>query len=118
MQNQAVIVFTRYPEPGKAKTRLIPVLGPDGAANLQLRMTRHVLACTAPLQDEARIEVWFEGGDSERMAALFGAGASYRPQPAGDLAQKEMSKVAGPMGGLSLSNISTPPRHNNSERRQ
>ncbi len=25
-----LVLFTRYPEPGKAKTRLIPALGPDG----------------------------------------------------------------------------------------
>ena len=44
-----VIVFTRYPEPGKAKTRLIPALGPEGAADLHRAMTRHVLACAGSL---------------------------------------------------------------------
>jgi len=36
---ERLIVFTRYPEPGTTKTRLIPVLGPEGAAELQRRMT-------------------------------------------------------------------------------
>lgn len=33
-----VIVFTRYPIAGKAKTRLVPSLGSQGAANLQVHM--------------------------------------------------------------------------------
>lgn len=34
----AVVVFTRAPEPGRAKTRLIPLLGEDGAARLHERL--------------------------------------------------------------------------------
>ncbi|MEW6351772.1 MAG: TIGR04283 family arsenosugar biosynthesis glycosyltransferase [Thermodesulfobacteriota bacterium] len=40
---ELLAVFTRYPEPGTTKTRLIPVLGPDGAARLQRRMTEHAI---------------------------------------------------------------------------
>ena len=40
----AVLVFARAPNPGEAKTRLIPALGPDGAALLQQRMTERALA--------------------------------------------------------------------------
>ncbi len=38
-----LVIFTRYPEPGKAKTRLIPALGPEGAAALHRRLTEHTL---------------------------------------------------------------------------
>lgn len=38
-----LIVFTRYPAPGRTKTRLIPVLGPAGAADLQRRMTEGLM---------------------------------------------------------------------------
>jgi Multi-copper polyphenol oxidoreductase laccase len=41
---ERLIVFTRYPEAGKTKTRLIPVLGAEGAAKLQCQMTEHTLA--------------------------------------------------------------------------
>ena len=46
-----LFLFTRYPLPGKAKTRLIPALGPEGAARLSRRMAEHALsvaraACT------------------------------------------------------------------------
>lgn len=33
-----VIMFSRYPVPGKSKTRLIPLLGERGASTCQLRM--------------------------------------------------------------------------------
>jgi hypothetical protein len=39
-----VVVFARYPTPGEAKTRLIPALGPEGAAALHRRMVERTLA--------------------------------------------------------------------------
>ena len=39
-----VVLFTRYPTPGEAKTRLIGALGADGAAALHRRLTEHTLA--------------------------------------------------------------------------
>lgn len=39
-----IIVFSKPPVPGEAKTRLIPRLGAWGAARLQLRLTCHALA--------------------------------------------------------------------------
>lgn len=49
-----VIIFARAPAPGQCKTRLIPQLGADGAANLQKAMTRHavevaIAAATGPV---------------------------------------------------------------------
>lgn len=32
---RTLIIFTRYPQPHRSKTRLIPFLGPEGAAELQ-----------------------------------------------------------------------------------
>jgi rSAM/selenodomain-associated transferase 1 len=39
-----IIVFAKAPRPGAAKTRLIPVLGRDGAAALHARLIEHTLA--------------------------------------------------------------------------
>jgi len=39
-----IIIFAKAPLPGFAKTRLIPVLGPAGAAKLARRMLRRTLA--------------------------------------------------------------------------
>ena len=39
-----IVVFAKAPQPGSVKTRLIPALGAQGAAQLALRMLRHTLA--------------------------------------------------------------------------
>ncbi|MBW1669338.1 MAG: hypothetical protein JRJ66_15085 [Deltaproteobacteria bacterium] len=43
VQGDRLIVFGRYPVPGKTKTRLIPVLGKAGAAELQREIAEKVL---------------------------------------------------------------------------
>jgi rSAM/selenodomain-associated transferase 2/rSAM/selenodomain-associated transferase 1 len=83
-----LLVFSRYPEPGKTKTRLISALGENGAADLQRRMTGHALECAADLQAEALVQVWFEGSDEDRMREMFSGGYKYLPQPEGDLGQR------------------------------
>lgn len=42
-----LVIFTRFPEPGKAKTRLIPALGADRAAAVHRRLTERALAAVA-----------------------------------------------------------------------
>ena len=41
--NPRVILFTRYPEPGRAKTRLIPALGAERAAQLHRTLTERTV---------------------------------------------------------------------------
>lgn len=81
-----LIVFTRYPVAGQAKTRLIPALGAAGAAALQRRMTQHTLAlaqtCDRPLQ------IRFCGGSLAAMQSWLGADLDYQPQGDGDLGQR------------------------------
>jgi rSAM/selenodomain-associated transferase 1 len=50
-------VFAKAPVPGEVKTRLIPVLGADGATELYCRLARHTLA-TAALARVGPTEVW------------------------------------------------------------
>lgn len=40
---RSALVFAKAPRPGHAKTRLIPALGPEGAAALQARLIKHTL---------------------------------------------------------------------------
>ncbi len=42
-----IIIFAKAPLAGFAKTRLIPALGPEGAAKLAHRMLKHALSCAA-----------------------------------------------------------------------
>ncbi len=80
-----IIVFTRYPEEGKTKTRLIPLLGGDGAANLQRRMTEHTLNQARRFAERypVSIQVWYEGGDKSLMCGWLGNELNYTRQSAG-----------------------------------
>ncbi len=103
-----LIVFTRYPEPGTTKTRLIPALGAAGAADLQRQMTEHTLQTVAqwqaldPAQDSpvedspvedspvknTQVQVLFAGGDGDRLQSWLGPQWEYRPQATGDLGDR------------------------------
>ena len=87
---ERLIVFTRYPEPGTTKTRLIPVLGPEGAAELQRRMTLRAVQAAEQLRKDRplALEIRHEGGSTPRMQAWLGAGFSYRPQGDGDIGRR------------------------------
>ncbi len=84
---QHLIIFTRYPEPGKTKTRLIPALGAIGAANLQRQMTEYTISQVKELQKLIKVssQVRFAGGDLQLMEDWLGDGLVYQPQGDGDL---------------------------------
>ena len=80
-----LIVFTRYPEPGKCKTRLIPALGAEGAAYLQRSLILRTLAWARLLEDEGiGLEVHFDGPEAP-MRAWLGRHVGLAPQSEGDL---------------------------------
>ncbi len=82
-----LIVFARWPEAGTTKTRLIPALGPEGAAHVQRRMTQHTLRITDRLARErgVHVELRYAGGDETKLTSMFGRGRRLRPQGEGDL---------------------------------
>ena len=41
--SETLIMFTRFPEPGRTKTRLMPELGPNGAAALHRALVERTL---------------------------------------------------------------------------
>jgi rSAM/selenodomain-associated transferase 2/rSAM/selenodomain-associated transferase 1 len=87
---EALIIFTRYPEPGRAKTRLIPSLGPNGAAELQRRMADHLLAEVKKLlrYRPVSVEVRYEGGNEGLMREWLGGDIPLRRQGGGSLGQR------------------------------
>jgi hypothetical protein len=87
MQPERLIVFTRYPEPGKTKIRLASVLGVEGAARLQRQMAEHALSRAQALAAGCPVglEIHYEGGSAGRMAEWLGPGLTYHPQAGGDL---------------------------------
>ncbi|WP_372613966.1 TIGR04282 family arsenosugar biosynthesis glycosyltransferase [Halomonas sp.] len=51
-------ILAKAPVPGKAKTRLIPALGAEGAARLQERLVRHTLSIALAATASRRIILW------------------------------------------------------------
>ncbi|MDY7006883.1 MAG: TIGR04282 family arsenosugar biosynthesis glycosyltransferase [Cyanobacteriota bacterium] len=90
MEHQQLIIFTRYPEPGKTKTRLIPALGAEGAANLQRQMTETTVKKANKLLDfiSLSVEVRFVGGDLQLMKNWLGSDLKYQEQGMGDLGER------------------------------
>lgn len=82
-----LIVFTRTPEPGSTKTRLIPALGHDGAADLQRAMTEHIVRRASLLRGSRGlpVEIRYVGGSESQLRDWLGDGVAYRPQGDGDL---------------------------------
>ncbi|MDF5718706.1 MAG: TIGR04282 family arsenosugar biosynthesis glycosyltransferase [Rhizonema sp. NSF051] len=89
IEKQHLIIFTRYPEAGKTKTRMIPALGTKGAADLHRQMTEHTLTQVKQLQSNAiSFEVRFAGGDLQLMQGWLGSDSIYQSQGDGDLGQR------------------------------
>lgn len=82
-----LLLFARYPVPGQAKTRLIPALGPEGAARMHRRLVEHAagVARVAGKRGGARVTVCCTGATRREFRAWLGRDFRYAAQPAGDL---------------------------------
>jgi uncharacterized protein len=91
-----LIIFTRYPRPGQAKTRLIPALGPQGAARLQIAMTEHSLSQARGLKTP--IAIYYTNGEEPELRDWLGEDLCYYPQAAGDLGAKMLGAFCHTLG--------------------
>ncbi|MFH1021238.1 MAG: TIGR04282 family arsenosugar biosynthesis glycosyltransferase [Pseudomonadota bacterium] len=82
-----LILFTRYPEPGRTKTRLIPALGAQGAAALQRRMSEAIVSQMTQFaaQYPVRLEIRYADGNQQAMAAWLSSDTPCLSQGEGDL---------------------------------
>lgn len=90
-----IIIFSRYAVPGQAKTRLIPALGAEKAAHLQVLMSRHTLRTAREYASKysCDIEVRFAGGEPNKIARQMGITAHYVPQEGLDLGERLVRAV-------------------------
>lgn len=82
-----LILFTRYPEPGRTKTRLIPALGAEGAAVLQRRMSEAIVSQMARFAAQApvNLEIRYADGNQQAMEAWLSSDIPCLDQGGGDL---------------------------------
>lgn len=95
MIGSTLIVFARAPQPGRVKTRLIPLLGAEGAAALHRGLVEQTLA-TARDAGCDRVELYCAPDCDHAFflecAALYGVG--LRVQADGDLGVRMRSALA------------------------
>jgi len=85
-----LIIFGRYPVPGRTKTRLIPALGSAGAADLQRWLTENILETVRRFirPREIRVEVCFEGDSKQKMRRWLGSDVILSRQVSGNLGER------------------------------
>lgn len=88
-----ISIFARYPEPGRAKTRLIPALGAEGAARVYAQLLEHTVAQARA--SELPFELRSTGGQSDAFHAWLGDDLAITDQGEGDLGAR-MARVPAP----------------------
>ena len=98
-----IAVFARAPVAGAAKTRLIPALGGQGAADLHATMVRRALA-TACAAEPGRVTLWRAGASDHPFFAACARdfGVALATQPEGDLGARMAAAFAAAPGPLLL----------------
>lgn len=91
-----LILFTRFPQPGTTKTRLAPVLGSQGAADLQREMTEHVTRQIRAFttRHPMAVDIRFAGGTARQMQKWLGRGFNYDPQGTGHIGKRMRAAFA------------------------
>lgn len=88
--SQRLILFSRYPAAGRSKTRLIPALGPKGAADLQRQLTEWTVFTAhrwQPRSPLTEVLIATSGGTPEDWQQWLGS-VELQPQTEGDLGDR------------------------------
>jgi rSAM/selenodomain-associated transferase 1 len=95
----AIAILAKAPLPGLAKTRLVPVLGADGAANLQARFIAHTVT-TAQSAAVGPVTLWVAPDPQHPVFQAIAAapGVALAAQPEGDLGARMMAAVEAARG--------------------
>ncbi|SLM28363.1 Glycosyl transferase, group 2 family protein (modular protein) [Desulfamplus magnetovallimortis] len=99
-----LVIFGRYPIPGKTKTRLIPALGSTGAAECHRILTEKTVATVRMFENKYNRQTQFDGqrqslgikfyhfgGTSLQYRQWLGEGIDFHQQAFGDLGAKMFS---------------------------
>ncbi|MGE9271042.1 MAG: TIGR04282 family arsenosugar biosynthesis glycosyltransferase [Verrucomicrobiales bacterium] len=84
-KRERVVVFTRYPELGRVKSRLAATLGPERACEIHDQLARHAVAEARGWGGELQIRV--TGGEPEQWDRWLGP-AVWLDQGGGDLGER------------------------------
>lgn len=89
-----LIIFAKYPEAGKVKSRLAKDIGPESAAALYKKMVEQVIDRTRPANGNYRQIICFDPSEKmKEFAAAWFPGCEMFPQFTGDLGQKMLAAL-------------------------
>ena len=92
-QSRAILLFVKYPEPGRVKTRIAASVGPEKAAGIYKELVARVWS---QLPADAEIVVCYDpSGRGDEVRAWLPGAARYEPQVAGDLGVRLRAAVDG-----------------------
>ena len=87
----AVIVFAKAPRPGSVKTRLVPLLGAEGAAALQVRLVKHALETATKALRPVELHCAPDANDPFFRFCAGHYGVTVRAQVEGDLGARMLA---------------------------
>jgi len=87
---QEILLFTRYPRPGKVKTRLAKELGAAEAARIHVLLTERTVATAlrATAMPDIDLSVCYTGGTADEMRSWLGNGLRLVRQRGDNLGQR------------------------------
>lgn len=88
---QLVILFTRFPQVGKCKSRLIPTLGAEGALKVHKQLVSIVLKEVKKflfLNNSASCQIFHDGGTERQMKQWLGENYIFKKQQGEDLGER------------------------------
>jgi hypothetical protein len=87
---EEIIIFTRYPEPGNVKTRLVPFLGKEEAARLHRLLAERIIARVLTLEEmrPVRISLHYTGSTRSRMEEWLGRRILLEEQSGSDVGRR------------------------------
>ena len=105
----AIAILAKAPQPGFAKTRLIPALGADGAAALQARMAAHAVK-TASTSGIGPMTVWAAPDENHSFFQDLSANfpIALARQPDGDLGQRMLAALTAASGPALVIGVDCP----------
>lgn len=86
-----VILFTRYPQVGKCKTRLIPKLGAQGALQIHRQLVAHVLKVLEHFLASSKstsLYIYYYSGVQREMRQWLGNGYTFKQQQGNNLGER------------------------------
>jgi rSAM/selenodomain-associated transferase 1 len=86
-----VIIFTRFPQVGKCKSRLIPALGAEGALKVHKQLVFHMLKVVKKflfLSNSTSCQIYHNGGTERQMKQWLGNDNIFKQQQGEDLGER------------------------------